>query len=469
MLALVLVGGVRHASAQPVDPTPPADPAPPADPPPPADPTPPADPMPAEPAPDPNYADVDADAPDPLTTDTWRATRPFELHWEVLYLPQRVLELVFSPFEMLVRATEKHRLDRRVAALLSLDDGRYVIRPRVKFAFTDGPGLGATLTRKKLFDQKAELSFGGIYRTSNRDWQVDLEYEHALLLPGGRGLRADATAELDQNRPFYGIGPDSSIEDKRVLTARDQSVEAEIDIQGIDRYTYSGILEVALRRQTLEPGVSPTTMPVGSDGDTVGPPPGFLETSLYGDLGVVGRIDTRDTEARPTRGWLISLGALARAELTGADRSAVTIKGNARVHLPIIAELRTLMFAIGGTATLPLFPGDLIPLDSLAVLGRHNVRGYDRARFYGRYEVHATVEYRFPIYEYLASKVGIDATLFIDSGLIATDSRPQVIKDLRYSAGVGLRGAHETRTLFEMFFAWSPEGIQLVFGAEKQL
>lgn len=480
ILAVLLAGLPSNSRAQPTPPAPepptlppgpaplPPDPAPTA--PDPAAPTPdPAVPGP-DPAPFPDHAeteDVDPDD-DPLTTKTWRPARTFDLHWHVLYLPQRVLELAFMPFGLLMAATDRYRLDRRVGDLLELFDHRIVIRPRVKFAFTDGPGLGLTITRANLFDRRAELSASALYRTSNGDWQAELEYEHALLLPEGRGLRAKAEVELDQNRRYFGIGNATTVADRRVLAAEDQAVSAEIDLQGIDRYTYSATLEVALRRQTLLPGVSMKYPPVGTEGDSVTPPPGFEETAIYGDAKLVGRYDTRDTVGRPTRGWLVALAALARTDVTGKDLSALTLSGNARLHLPVIAKGRTLMLVLGGLAAIPLVPGNEIPLDSMAKLDRSNVRGYDRDRFFDRYVVHGSVEYRFPIYEYLGSRVGIDALLFVDGGTtFDNDSKP--FDAIRYSVGAGLRGAHETRLIFSGFFAWSPEGPQLVFGAEKTL
>ncbi len=477
VLALTLVGGLRLASAWPLPPadsTTPAEPTPadlsdPQPPPPPAADTTVVVPVPAEPLTNPDYEVVEADVHDSMTTNTWRPARTFDLHWRLLYLPQHLLELAFSPIGLLVAATEKYRLDRRVVDWLGFDKNRYVIRPRIKFAFNDGPGLGARFSRKKLFAHRAELSLAAMYRTSNRDWQIDLEYEHRLLLLGGRGIRAHATAELDQNQPFYGIGGATELEDRRVLTSRDQAVAAEVDLRHTDRYTYSGILEVAFRRQTLEAGVDKVRMPVGTPGDSVLPPPGFDETSHYADLRVVGSYDTRDTEARATRGWLVSLGTLARFEVTGAERSAATFTGNARLHLPLVGELRTLMIAVGGAASIPLFRGHSVPLYSLAGLGRHNVRGYDRSRFYDRFAFTATVEYRFPLYEYLSSKVGLDALLFVDTGTSFGEEKPLPGDWVRYSAGIGLRGAHETKLLFQMFFALSPEGAQVVFGAEKQL
>jgi hemolysin activation/secretion protein len=126
------------------------------------------------------------------------------------------------------------------------------------------------------------------------------------------------------------------------------------------------------------------------------------------------------------------------------------------------------MLTLSGTAATHLLPGDEIPLDSLAKVDRSNVRGYDRERFRDLYSVVGSVEYRYPIYEYLATRVGLDAFMFVDAGSVFGQEKLS-LSPLHYSVGTGLRGAHETTLLFQATLGWSPEGIQLNLGVEKTL
>jgi hypothetical protein len=371
------------------------------------------------------------------------------------------------PISLVVGAVEEYRLDNRLGALLSLDGGRIKISPRFKFSLGDGAGAGVWVSRGRLFDRRAALRLGGLVRL-DADWQAELEYAHKMLLPGGRGLRARAYIEDDKNQRFFGIGGDTALEDRRVLGTFEQGALVEIDLQGIDRYTYSGTARVGVRRQALSPGVSTTYMPIGEPGDPVVPPPAFDETALYADARVEGKYDTRDTVGRPTRGLLIDVSALARREVTGRDLSGLSLSSAVRWHLPVLPDRRVLVFTIAGAAALPLLPGDTIPLDSLAVIGRSNVRGYDRERFRDRYAVVGSIEYRFPIYEYLRSQAGLDAFTFVDAGTIWGTSAFDAVPP-RWSVGGGARGAHETSLVFETTIGFSPEGFEFSIGAEKTL
>jgi Omp85 superfamily domain len=403
----------------------------------------------------------------PLTSAEWSPGYHFDLHWRLLMLPERVIELVFLPISLVVGAVEEYRIDKRVIDGLTWATGRNQISPRFKFSLGDGAGIGLWVSRKKLFDERARLRLGGIVRL-DADWQLETEYRHALLIPGGRGLRARAYVENDKNRRFYGIGGDSSEDDRRVLRSYEQGAFVEIDLQGIDRYTYAGTAGVGIRRQTLSPGTDSTYMPVGAEGDPVVPPPGFDDGAIYAEANITGRYDTRDTFGRPTRGTLAVLRGLARQEVTGKDLSAVTLDASVHWHLPVLPDNRVLVLSIAGTTAFALRPGSEIPLDSLAVLGRQNVRGYDRDRFLDRHALQATIEYRFPIYEYLTSRAGLDAFVFVDGGTIWGKSAFDAIPPL-WSAGGGVRGAHDTTLVFTTTVGYSPEGLQFTVGAESSL
>jgi hypothetical protein len=403
----------------------------------------------------------------PSTSAMWEPSYHFDLHWRLLMLPERVIGLAAIPFELLVGAIERHALDKRFGDLVTFYNGRIKIAPRFKFSFGDGAGAGLWIKRTRLFDERAEARLGGVYRVDG-DYQLELEYEHALLFPGGRGLRLRSYIEDDKNQRFYGLGNESLFTDRRVVRSKDLGLFAEMDLQGVDRYTYSGVVQLGLRRQELSAGVSSTYPPV-MEGDTVLPPPGFDDTALFADMRLVGRFDTRDTYGRPTRGIYAEASALGRTDVTGKSLSAVTLNASARLHLPIAPDRRVLLLSIGGAAALHMLPGTEIPLDSYAYLGRTNLlRGYDRERFRDLYAMQASVEYRFPIYEYLASRAGLDAFGFFDAGT-TWGVNAFSLSPLRYSYGGGLRAAHETTLVFELTVGFSPEGNELNLGVEKAL
>ncbi len=383
-----------------------------------------------------------------------------------MMLPERAVELALLPVTLFVGAVEEYRLDERLKDLLTLQDGRIKLSPRFKFSLGDGAGVGLWIRRKRLFDRRAELRVGGFIRL-DLDWQQEVEYKHALLLPGGRGLRARAFVEDDKNQRYFGIGGDTELADRRVMRSFEQGGSVEIDLQAIDRYTYSGTARIGVRRQELTAGTSIKHAPVGEPGDSVMPPPAFGDTAVYADARVEGRYDTRDTFGRPSRGWLADASARVRQEVTGKDLSGITLHSGVRWHIPVLPQNRVLVLSVSGTASFAMLPGSEIPLESLAVIDRSTVRGYDRERFRDRYALLGSLEYRFPIYEYLASRVGLDAFTFVDTGTIWGTSKFEAMP--LWSVGGGIRGAHDTQLIFATTIGFSPEGFEITIGAEKPL
>jgi hypothetical protein len=404
---------------------------------------------------------------DATTSAAWHAHPSISVTWTLLSLPERAVELAFLPIGLLVSATEKYRLDKRFVELVTIGDV-FAVAPRFKFSFGDGLGAGLWFKRTNLFDHRAEARVGFIYRL-NADYQVETEYKHALLLPGGREFRMHAYYEKDQNQRYYGIGGNTPETNKRVIETDAYGFYLESDLQGIDRYTYSGTALLGIKRQAITTGVDATYPGLQPDeAMTIGLPPGFDEHAVYVDAAVTGNYDTRDTKGRPRQGTLISTTVLARSDITGKKLSGVTITGFAQYNIPVISEGRTLVLQIGGSAASSLFPGDTIPLDSLSVVDRYNNRGYDRERFRDKYALVGTAEYRFPIYEYLTSRAGLDAFVFLDAGTLWGTAK--FFDDgMHYSYGTGVRGGHETTQLFQATLGLSPDGYQLNLGVEKAL
>ncbi|MEO8551752.1 MAG: BamA/TamA family outer membrane protein, partial [Kofleriaceae bacterium] len=376
-----------------------------------------------------------------------------------------LLDLLVLPIGLGVSVVDEYALDTRLFEFLEFFHGWISVSPRVKFSFSGSLALGVWVESAKLASERAALRVGGLVRT-NADFQAAIEYRHVLLLPDGRGLRARAYIDHDKNRRYYGIGGDSAVADQRVIRAISSGATVDVDLQGIDRYTYSGVAGLGFIRQRFTPGID-TTIPALAANDTIPLPPGFDVTALYVTGSLSGRYDTRDSNGRPVRGAYAEISAVAREEITGKQLSAITASATITKLLPLIAEHRTILVTLGGAASIPLGAGDTIPLDALPEISRLNNRGYDSDRFRDRYAVVGSVEYRFPVYDYLASRAGLDAFVFVDTGTLwgtnkLTDSR------IRYSVGTGLRAASQNDLMFSMTLAGSPDGIQFAVGVEGQ-
>ena len=401
---------------------------------------------------------------DGLTTSTFHYHRPFRLHWGLLNLPERIIQLTFVPIGLLVAVTEEKRLDKRIATLFKF--GNFKVAPRFKLSFGDGLGAGLKLKYKQPTGARRSASLGFIYRL-NKDYLIDSKFEQPVGTFNDRRVYGYALVERDVNERFYGIGGDSSVDSKRALTNNHQFVHASVDLQPANWVDNSGLFTIGLFRQTLAEGISTSTPPITAM-DTIPPPPGFGSTVTYLNPVLSATHDTRDTQGRPSRGLVAQASAEAMIGISDSNLGGLKFKAEAQWYLPVLPQSRTFVVDVGGIATVPLFSGDLIPLATYAELGRDNhLRGYSRTRFRDRYAVWASGEYRYPIFEYEDTGVGLDSFVFLDTATAFGDDKLSA-SNIRYSYGGGFRLAAETGLVSELTLGFSPEGFVYSIGGEAK-
>ena len=413
-----------------------------------------------------------ADAlPETLVTPIARWHRQSELPWLVMDLPEAAIALVFAPIGLVVRAVEGTRADRVVRAPHQVGSSRLKLAPRLQYQRVDGVGigLGVAIGQGRL---PVATGLGGMVRLDG-DWTVEVTGARAIRGLESRFAHVRVALDHDDHQRFYGIGGGSVVGDRRALAVHSQEVTAEADLQPGTWQDYSGAVQIGLARQDLGPGDPDAAAPVAAM-DPANPaspavPPGFAEATTYGTLRAIGRSDSRDTLGRPTEGLLVEVLAALRADVQGKDLAAATLRADVVKFLRIGEENRVLVVAIGGEVALPLYPGATIPLLALSTLGRDaRLRGYDRGRFRDRYAAWASVEYRWPLYQYNQSGVWVDAFVFADGATVfGVDAI--AAKRLRYSGGGGFRLAHSTASIAEVTIGGSPEGAQVMFGTTLAL
>lgn len=412
-----------------------------------------------------------ADAlPAALVTPIARWHRQSELPWLVLELPETAIGLVFAPIGLVVRAVEGTRADRVVRAPHQIGSSRVKLAPRLQYQRVDGVGIGLGVA----FGQ-GRLPFatgaGGMVRLDG-DWTVEVTGARGFDGLESRFAHVRVAVDHDDHQRFYGIGGGSVVGDRRALAVHAQEVTAEAELQPGTWQDYSGAVQIGLARQDLGAGDPDAAAPVAAtdpgDPDAAAPP-GFADATTYGTLRAVGRIDSRDTLGRPTDGVLVEVLAALRADVQGKDLAAATLRADVVKYLALGEENRVLVMAIGGEIAVPLYPGATIPLLALPTLGRDaRLRGYDRGRFRDRYAAWASVEYRWPLYQYNQSGVWVDAFVFADGAeVFGVDAI--AAKRLRYSGGGGFRLAHSTASIADVTIGGSPEGAQVMFGTTLAL
>tara|TARA_R110002096_G_scaffold171490_8_gene344649 strand:- start:55180 stop:56559 length:1380 start_codon:yes stop_codon:yes gene_type:complete len=414
-------------------------------------------------------AKPEGEAEEELTTKTWTRPAPrLDLHWHLLSLPEYAVDLAFTPVAVLVRTVERYRLDLRLYDALRNDSGTIVVGPKFKISGGDGVGLGAGLSLNRLFQRDFYVDFGGLYRL-NGDRELSAQYQRNVPWLEGRSLEFRLDYEVDKNIPYFGIG-DDSIDERQVLREDFLDTYLSLDRSGRGILALIGDTKIGFRRSTLSAGTDASRSGVGEDPDVpLAPPPGFDETTNLLYLRMVVGVDTRDSNGRPSTGWLSKFEGSLVQGLNGANLSALSGRLTVSRFIPILPDRRVLVLHAGLGASLPIYSGDEVPLHELVTLGRRSyLRGYARTRFRDRFGWWAGAEYRFPMWEYLDTGIALSPTVFVDVGGVSSTTATFIDAPVRYSYGVGLRGARDTTRMLSLHFAMSPEGSQfdLVLGQD---
>ncbi len=130
-----------------------------------------------------------------------------------------------------------------------------------------------------------------------------------------------------------------------------------------------------------------------------------------------GALDRRDDRLYPTRGYRLLFRNDLFIPIGNANIAGDRISGNFTQFLPLPFfgndEPSVFVFNVqGGT-----FIGDLPPYEAFSLGGSGSVRGYEAGEVgSGRSFVQATVEYRFPLFDFslFREDIGLGGTLFVD-------------------------------------------------------
>ncbi len=414
----------------------------------------------------PQVVRAEGDEP-PITTERWREPAPpLDLHWHLLALPEYAVEMMFSPIGVVVGAFERYRLDLRLYDALRNDAGTIVFIPKVKIAVGDGFGFGGSVAFKRLFGEEEKLDVGGLWRVDG-DYELSARYRQRVAFMEGRQLDVRVQYEVDGNLPWYGIGNDTTEADERVVgeTVLDSYVAIDVTGPGVPELT--GVAELGFRRAQLATGSDPTT-PSVAEGDTVALPPGFGETIGFPRFRLALAYDTRDNTGRPTRGVLVELEGRVTGDIDGQQQSAMHGEVVVSGFLPVLPDRRVFKLQLGFAVAAPTRDDHDIPFHELVTFGRKNrMRGYSKARFRDDIGWWTTLEYHWPVWEYINTGIALTPTLFLDVGRVGPNVEGMFEGNLRYSYGAGLRAAHDVLLFFILNVGMSEEGPQLDFSLGK--
>lgn len=250
--------------------------------------------------------------------------------------------------------------------------------------------------------------------------------------------------------PFYGVGNDSSKDDRVNYGLRSLDAGASAAFKPVPWYRIGG--GIALRRMEDRSGTG--TFP---SIETFGSPsllPALFSEARYTRSTAFTAIDWRESSGYTRRGGLYAV-ALNDFRDADANFSFRRVDVDIQQSIPLLKEHWVLAFR-GLVRTTDVDDQQMVPYYLLPTLGGARMhRGYSDFRFQDRHVMLLSGEYRW-----LPSRV-LDMALFVDTGKVAHERRDLDFDSLKTAYGIGIRIHGPTFTPLRLDVARGDEGIRV--------
>jgi hypothetical protein len=276
-----------------------------------------------------------------------------------------------------------------------------------------------------MFDTSGALSWH-LYKMGQARVELPtLANEHLVL--GAQAMYQDATQVN-----FYGIGPDSSENDKSQYQLQTVDVVSYATVKPTEWLSIGGELGWLTQPKVSAPGGTfvpnvPTTIRLFPDvPGVVANQPNFA----HSEAEVVA--DTRDHRGYPTSGGVYRAAATSYFDQDGGTFSFRMYEAEAARFVPL-ADKRVVLAFRGWALHSDVPTGNEIPFYLMPAIGGNNtLRDYPDYRFHDNNLLVVNAESRFAIFQH------VDAALFVDAGNVAATFGGLNLDKWSYGAGARL-------------------------------
>lgn len=375
----------------------------------------------------------------------------------VLRIPRLVLDASLRLVVLAARANEEYAIVETIDEALFNDARTFGVVPSAFYETGFKPSVGARVIHRDLAGHREGLRMRALFAGIDQQ-HYTLQLDSGRLL-GDVQLRGNASYNRNDSLRFYGLGsaervdgvrgqpPRSAYERDIAVAARYGSEDARGSLalgKRLSRQLELGGL-AQVRRRELSTGDAtsirgvPWVDTVFTRESLVGL--GKAATDGYGEL-VLSWDDRSATRVNlpldlASTGWTFTGWVGGQTALDGLDGSFARLGGDARHYFDLAHGDRVLVvrlrssWAIGELRSIP-FPD----LPSLG--GSRLLRGYPAGRFHDRGSLLATVEYRYPVQDNIASYLFVDAGRVLNTLDDALSPRQLSASRVGFGAGIYL-------------------------------
>jgi len=320
-------------------------------------------------------------------------------------------------------------------------------------------GLGLTV------EGTASASFTGYRQAAFHFGRFNQMAPHTFLGPNAFGAPFDFGDErpgqvksflyLDlryrylPREPFFGVGPDSSLEDETTYLLEDGHYGAVAGYQ-FGRWVGVGVRGSYLKVNT-GPGTDDAFPAIGDlfDDNTA---PGLARQPDFLRFDSAIFFNFVDTPGNPHKGGEIGL-SYSRYDARGDDEFDFdSIALDLRGYLPLGSRQRVLAVRFWASRD-NADPGSRVPFYLMDTLGgKETLRGFNQYRFRDARLIYLSAEYRWE------AAPGIEGAFFYDTGNVFPESEDIEFKHLEHNIGAGIRFKAMNRVIFRLDVGRGREG-----------
>ena len=261
---------------------------------------------------------------------------------------------------------------------------------------------------------------------------------------------------------FFGVGPNSSLEDETTYFNRQLGAELSVDYKA-NKYMSVGFFSKFNRNDITE----------GSDDPSIEITEVFDSTTLPGldrnirllENGVYLQSQNLDEPLNPHSGWSTLFSFSTVDSIGGNDFGWLNYEVDTKAYIPLGNKLRVLALRflgnfkdIKGNSKVPFFRNTFLG-------GQETLRGYDSFRFQGKNAMHLNAEYRFRLMQGFETSgfTGVEGVFFGDFGQVYNNFDELRWGNVRATWGGGFRITTTKSVIFTMLYAQSPEDNSIIW------
>lgn len=316
-----------------------------------------------------------------------------------------------------------------------------------------GLAFGVQYAKKDLADGKIHLTAFGV-ASFTKSQRYSLVFTPPDLPDAKLDWKLSAERRTLTRVDFYGLGPESRLEDRTNFQLEDTAFDASLAWRAArSRFRLGargGYLQTNAGDGFPRSGLRPT-----SEAFSAAQLPGLEAQGDFARFGTFASLDLRDNKSLPRSGTLLRTDLTSYQDLDLGRHDFNKWETEIQHYIPFFNRRRVIALRARTEMNFTR-DGQSVPFYMKPFIGGpQELRGFRNYRFYDDNILVLNAEYRWEAFS------GLDMALFMDAGQAVAERRDFAMDKMETAAGVGFRFNVRNATFLRLDLAFSHESMRL--------